>query len=302
MGQLPTISVIIPTYNGAKFLVETLGSVAKQDYPPFEVLVIDGGSSDPTRQVVEAYGPLVTTFISEPDKGQLDAVRKGLERATGDVFYWLNADDIVMPGAFRAVAHAFAADPDVGIVFSDDYAFSLETRAFVAGATVSNVTFEDRFLFYRHLYSECVFWKRELTQKVYPIDTSLRVATDVSLTLPMHHNTKTRWLRQKLGAFRTVAGQLSEKYKDRTEAELTLIKQRLREKLGITPQQYAQMQARHRLSFFLRNKLYTKAFSAFRFLGRKLSADYRRKKLARFFFDEWLVPPPQVRERLKGIL
>src|SRR5688572_6262171 len=154
---------------------------------------MDGGSKDCTGQVVEAYGPLVTTFISEPDKGQLDAVRKGLDRATGDIFYWLNADDIVMPGTFRLVAEAFAADADLGMVFSDDYAFNAETRSIVVGATVRNVTFKDRFLFYRHLYSECVFWRRELTEKVHPIDTSLRVATDVSLTLPMHHNAKARW-------------------------------------------------------------------------------------------------------------
>ena len=302
MERPPTISVIIPSFNADRYLVETLGSVAKQDYPPAEVLVIDGGSKDRTRDVVEAYGPLVTSFVSEPDQGQLDAVRKGLERATGNILYWLNADDIVMPGAFRLVAETFAADPGLGMVFSDDYAFNEETRLFVAGATVSNVTFDDRFLFYRHLYSECVFWRRELTEKAYPIDTSLRVATDVSVTLPIHHETRTRWVRQKLGAFRQLPGQMSEKFKDRTEAELTLIKQRLREKLGISPEEYARMQARHRLSFVLRSKVYTKAFSGFRYLGRKLTGDRARKKLARFFFDEWLVPPAEVARRLPGLI
>ena len=103
---LPSISVIIPTFNSAAYLLTTLATVAKQDYPPYEVIVVDGGSTDGTHNIVQAFGSLITEFISEADKGQLDAVQKGILRATGDILYWLNADDAVMPGTFRTVVEA----------------------------------------------------------------------------------------------------------------------------------------------------------------------------------------------------
>lgn len=156
---LPQITVIIPTFNSAEYLLKTLTTVAKQDYKPYEVIIVDGGSTDGTHDIVKVFGPLITKFISEPDKGQLDAVQKGILRAKGDVLYWLNADDAVMQGAFRAVAEVFSKDPTVEYVFGDNHWFEEESQRFGVAHSVKRLSFWDQFLFYGQFQVEAFFWR-----------------------------------------------------------------------------------------------------------------------------------------------
>ena len=111
MNHLPKISVLIPSFNSGKFLAKTLATVVKQNYQPLEVIVMDGGSKDQTSAVVKAYGDLITVFVSERDEFQLHAMEKAIARATGDVLYWCNADDAVMPGGFRIRRRNFRPPP-----------------------------------------------------------------------------------------------------------------------------------------------------------------------------------------------
>ncbi|MGI8623407.1 MAG: glycosyltransferase family 2 protein, partial [Solirubrobacteraceae bacterium] len=106
---LPSISIVTPCLNAAATLEEALEGVRCQDYPGVEHVVIDGGSTDGTLELLEAAG---VRFVSEPDGGRADAVNKGVAMATGDVIGWLNADDRYEPGALRAVGEALAARPD----------------------------------------------------------------------------------------------------------------------------------------------------------------------------------------------
>ena len=296
------LSVLIPSFNQGAYLAETLATVARQDYKPLEVIVMDGGSIDETARVVEAYGDLVTTFVSEKDRGQIDAIEKAAKIAKGDTFYWLNSDDAVMPGAFAEVARLLAQNPKTDVVYSDDYVFMDEGERLFTGSTISNLTFDDFFLFYRQFYSECVYWRASLTAKALPVDTSLRVATDYSFFLPIVHGATLRWSAKRLGAFRQQPNQMSQKFKDRVASEQATIKAKMRERLGLSEADFAARQAKHRRSFDLRHRLYPKAHSALRFLGRKLSGDVLRKRVARHFFNEWLVPPPEVMKKLEGVV
>lgn len=293
------ISVIVPSYNSGRYLAKTLATVAKQDFPPYEVIVIDGGSKDETAEVVRAFGSLVTTFVSERDKGQLDAVRKGCERATGDVLYWLNADDVVMPGAFKLVNEVFTQHPETQVVFSDDYAFDEPKRQLYVGARVSNLTFWDRFLFYRHLCSETVFWRRELTERALPFDLTVRSATDVMLTMPILYRTRTRWLPQRLGAFRIAEGQNSQLTRDLTEGELTSLKDRIRIQIGMSKRRYQVLRWLYAPVFLVSAKLYPSLHSGFRFAYRRITGDRDRKRKASFLIDEWLNIPDEVSRRLQ---
>jgi glycosyltransferase involved in cell wall biosynthesis len=295
VAGLPKISVLIPSFNQAGFLAKTLATVLKQEYEPLEVIVMDGGSTDKTAEVVKAYGPLVTHFQSERDEGQLHAVEKALALATGDICYWLNSDDAVMPGAFKTVAETFRRHPETEIVFSDDHAFVEESRGMYVGATIRYLNFWDHFLFYRQRYSECIFWRREISGQGLPLDHSLRIATDYSFFLPLSHGRKMRWVSQRLGAFRSQPEQMSVKHADKLEREMALIKQRMREKLGMSEEEFGRRQRAHRLSFNLRNTWYARLNSGGRFLWRKITRDRGRKKLAQFFFDEWLQPPAHVK-------
>jgi glycosyltransferase involved in cell wall biosynthesis len=103
----PRISIVTPSYNQGAFIEETILSVANQGYPNVEHIIIDGGSSDETTSVLYRYSDLITYWVSEPDRGQGNAINKGMARATGVILTWLNSDDRLAPGALAAVALAF---------------------------------------------------------------------------------------------------------------------------------------------------------------------------------------------------
>jgi glycosyltransferase involved in cell wall biosynthesis len=110
------ISIITPSFQQAPYLDECLRSVATQDHPDVEHIVVDGGSTDGSVAIIERHAARLAWWCSEKDAGQSDALNKGLQHATGDIFGWLNSDDLLLPGALREVAAVFANDPNVVVV------------------------------------------------------------------------------------------------------------------------------------------------------------------------------------------
>ena len=115
---LPLVSVITPSFNQGRFIKETIESVLGQDYPNIEYLVIDGGSTDNTLEILRKYGDRLT-WVSESDKGQTDAINKGFRRARGEIVCWLNSDDTYEPGAISRAVEYFLAHPDVMMVYGE---------------------------------------------------------------------------------------------------------------------------------------------------------------------------------------
>jgi hypothetical protein len=111
------VTVVVPSFNQGRFIEETLRSVLLQGYPDLELIVMDGGSTDETVDVLRRYEPWLTYWVSERDRGQTHAINKGLERATGEVFGYLNSDDLLMPGALHAVAAGFREHPEADVVY-----------------------------------------------------------------------------------------------------------------------------------------------------------------------------------------
>lgn len=105
--HLPRITVVTPSYNQGQFIGDTIESVLSQGYPNLEYLVIDGGSEDQSVDVIRQFADRIDYWISEPDHGQSHAIQKGLLRATGEVFNWINSDDRLAPGALRTIGEAF---------------------------------------------------------------------------------------------------------------------------------------------------------------------------------------------------
>lgn len=114
-AQYPEISIVTPSYNQGHFIEETITSVLDQQYPNLEYIVIDGGSTDNSVEIIKKYQQHLKFWVSEKDKGQANAINKGLQHCTGEIFNWLNSDDYLEPGALQKIAAAFV-DEEVQMV------------------------------------------------------------------------------------------------------------------------------------------------------------------------------------------
>ncbi len=119
-SALPLVSVVTPTYNMAKYLAQTIESVLAQDYPNIEYIVVDGGSTDGSLEILERYRGRLRYF-SEPDRGPSDAAGKGFRQARGEIFAWLNADDTYLPGAVRQGAEYLHVHPETDVVYGEGW-------------------------------------------------------------------------------------------------------------------------------------------------------------------------------------
>lgn len=111
----PLISIVIPSFNKAKYIGKTLDSIVSQDYPNFEVIIMDGGSTDGTLKIIEKYAnkyPGLIRYESKKDKGQWDAINKGFTKAKGKILAYINADDLYMPGAFAKIERLYRLNID----------------------------------------------------------------------------------------------------------------------------------------------------------------------------------------------
>ncbi len=108
----PLVSIITPSYNQAAFLEETLRSVIEQDYPSMEYLVVDGGSTDGSVEIIKRHEKEISWWVSEKDNGQAEAINKGFNRVRGEIIGWLNSDDTYLPGVLREVVEVFQIRPD----------------------------------------------------------------------------------------------------------------------------------------------------------------------------------------------
>jgi glycosyltransferase involved in cell wall biosynthesis len=115
----PLVSIVVPSFNQASFLEATLDSLLSQDYPFLEAIVVDGGSTDGSLEILRRYGPRLSRWISEPDAGQADAINKGLCMATGEIVAWLNSDDLYLPDAVSAAVRALETHPEAVMVYAD---------------------------------------------------------------------------------------------------------------------------------------------------------------------------------------
>ena len=113
--MLPRISIVTPSFNQGQFIEKTICSVLDQNYPNLEYVVIDGGSTDETVEIIKKYAKHLTYWVSEPDRGQSHAINKGLAHCTGDVFNFLNSDDYLEPGALFHVAEAWNEKTDAAV-------------------------------------------------------------------------------------------------------------------------------------------------------------------------------------------
>ena len=173
------VAVIMPSYNHARYLHSAIDSVLSQGYPALELIVIDGASRDESVQILRSFGQRLQ-FVSEPDRGQADAINRGFARATGDVLCWLNSDDMFMPGVIPRVVRAFEEHPEVDFVYGRGWNID-ESGAIVDDAGV--LTFDLWKLIHQRNFIQqpSCFFRRSLIERVGPIDESLHYVMDWDL-------------------------------------------------------------------------------------------------------------------------
>jgi glycosyltransferase involved in cell wall biosynthesis len=180
--DLPLVSVVTPTLNQAAFLERTLRSVREQRYRAVEHIVIDGGSTDGTLDILRREGDQGTIrWISEADSGMYDAINKGLALASGEVLAYLNSDDVYLPWAIETTLGVFQARPGVDLVFGDGIKIEEDTgvqrlRLFPPFDRVSLANYES-------IMQPAVFWRRRLFERLGGFDSSMRYVADLDYWL-----------------------------------------------------------------------------------------------------------------------
>ncbi len=207
----PRVTIVTPSYNQAPFLEETILSVLDQDYSNLEYIIIDGGSSDGSVEIIKKYADRLAHWVSEPDQGQSHALNKGFARATGDILAWLNSDDTYEPDALWPVVQMAARHPEAEL-FHGDCAFIdehnqkmgfLSSSGFQAGKLLSPSW---GYPYPRNLPQPAVFFRRSLWECAGPLDLGLHYAMDYDLWIRMSRCGAFHYVPRTLANYRLSKG------------------------------------------------------------------------------------------------
>jgi glycosyltransferase involved in cell wall biosynthesis len=176
----PLVSIVTPSRNQATFLEATMKSVLNQDYPEIEYLVIDGASTDGSLEIIHKYQKRLSYWVSEPDRGQTDAINKGFARARGEILAWLNSDDIYLPGTIaRAVAY-LTSHPEVGMAYGAAD-FINEKDQVIGHFPARRTDYRRLRQGYVHIPQQSAFFRASIWKQVGPLDPSFFFAMDYDL-------------------------------------------------------------------------------------------------------------------------
>ncbi len=185
--RYPRISIVTPSFNQGQYLEKTIRSVLEQNYPDVEYIIIDGGSTDSSVEVIKKYEKYLAYWVSEPDHGQAHAINKGLQRATGDLLAWLNSDDFYSRGALKHFAEASLARPNEDVFVGSGRVVNERSEVLREVEPKPDITLET---LYRWLSGgdfcqpSCMF-RRLAWEKTGPLDENIHIALDVDLWLKM---------------------------------------------------------------------------------------------------------------------
>jgi len=173
------VSIVTPSYNQAQYLEQTLRSVLEQDYSSIEYIVIDGGSTDGSVDIIKKHENRLAFWVSEKDSGQAEAINKGLARATGEIVAWINSDDYYFPGAIVSAVKAFESHPSAGIVYGDTVAVD-EKGEFIHFPQYAQWGLED-LLTFNIIGQPAVFMRRDVLLTAGFLDPSFHFLLDHQL-------------------------------------------------------------------------------------------------------------------------
>jgi len=201
MKDKPLVSIVTPSFNQVRFLEATLRSVLEQDYPNLQYLVVDGASTDGSVEIIEKYASRLAWWVSEPDKGHADALNKGFARAEGQIFAWLNSDDIYYPGAVSEAVAWLQSHPDVGMVYGD--ADLTDEHGQIIGRFASRQTEYNKMLRGSvHIPQATTFYRADLWRRLGPLDLSLFFGFDYDRWVRLSKIARVQYVPRLWAAFR----------------------------------------------------------------------------------------------------
>lgn len=199
----PLVSIVTPSFNAGDFIEPALQSLLGQNYPHLECLVIDGGSTDTTLEILQRYQPAIT-WLSEPDNGQADAINKGFKRAQGEIIGWLNADDFYQPGTISAAVTYLLAHPEIDLVYGN---FNLVNAAGQVIRPHYTPEFSPARLLYEAIIPQTsMFFRRRILDELGGVDPALHYVMDWEFTLRLAQRYRVAHVAEIWGNFRITAG------------------------------------------------------------------------------------------------
>ncbi len=198
---LPLVSIVTPSFNQARFLEATIQSVLSQNYPRLEYMIVDGGSTDGSLEIIKKYASRLTWWISEKDQGQTDALNKGFGHARGDILAWLNSDDTYESGAVASAAKYLQMHREVGLVYGDANYIDENGRRlgrFPAAQTDLRRLRQG----YVHIPQQASFFRGELWRTLGPLDPSFYFAMDYDLWVRIASRAALKYLPETWANFR----------------------------------------------------------------------------------------------------
>jgi glycosyltransferase involved in cell wall biosynthesis len=180
-ADLPSMTIVTPSFNQGQFLERTIQSVLEQGYPSLEYIVMDGGSTDGSVEIIRKYADRLTYWTSGPDGGQSAAINAGWRMATGDIIAWQNSDDVYLPGALHAIGQAFLDHPEAVLIYGQTQRIDADG---VPLGTIGS-PFRRRTLLYSHqlIPLTSAFFRRSAVEAVGLLDESLHYSMDLDLFL-----------------------------------------------------------------------------------------------------------------------
>jgi glycosyltransferase involved in cell wall biosynthesis len=194
--KLPLVSIVTPSFNQAKYLEETIKSVLDQDYPYIEYIIIDGGSTDESVDVIKKHQDRISWWVSEQDQGQTDAINKGFAKIKGDILAWINSDDTYNPKAVGEAVKYLIANPEVGMVYADCN-FIDENGSVIGKFNAKQTSYQLLRQGYVHIPQQTMFFRKKYWT---PLDPSFYFAMDYDLWTRIATKAPIKYLQGKVWA------------------------------------------------------------------------------------------------------
>jgi glycosyltransferase involved in cell wall biosynthesis len=225
-SSLPPITIVTPSYNQGKYIERTIRSVLLQGYPKLEYMIFDGGSNDTSLDIIKKYEKWITYWISEKDNGQSNAINKGFEKATGEIFAWLNSDDYYLPEAFLKIAKSFKENTDAHVVVGLGHKV-LDNGKIVYTPRPAELNFSAflNWLENNNFMQPSCFFKADAWRACGPLREDLHFCFDVDLWLKMSQRYKFARLKESISHAikHNNAKTTSEKEKMKVETSLLIL-------------------------------------------------------------------------------